>query len=413
MKEKIIILGAGRGQVPLINICKEYGLETIVISIDGDYPGFSIADKIYKVDVKDKESVLSIAKDEGVIGIVTTEVEVAVPTAAWVSDRLQLPSIGYPVSLKFRNKHIMRQEAEKVGIDVPKYSATSSIEEATSLAEKIGYPLVIKPVDSSSSRGVFKIQNNDELILYFNESVKHSSLNEVLIEEFVPGQEYVVEAFTNNFQVTNLIIGHRDYFDIPDAFIPKASVFIDANSARSDVEKRILEVNKKLVTKFGLKFGITHAEYIYNEQTDTIYLVEIAARGGGVRISSDLIPLGCGINAEKLLVEAVLGKIEENKTIKLTKGSSAYFTYLLPEGKIVRIESAEKIEEIEGVHRAFFDNIHVGMNIPKASDKSSRKGPILVYGKTKKECYDVIDKVKNVLKIEVETPTGEIQGIQW
>lgn len=40
MKEKIIILGAGRGQVPLINICKEYGLETIVISIDGDYPGF-------------------------------------------------------------------------------------------------------------------------------------------------------------------------------------------------------------------------------------------------------------------------------------------------------------------------------------------------------------------------------------
>ncbi|NMB52645.1 MAG: ATP-grasp domain-containing protein [Bacteroidales bacterium] len=413
MKEKIMILGAGRGQVPLIDICKKYGLETIVVSVDGDYPGFSIADRIYKVDIKEKDKILSIAKDEGVIGIVTTEVDAAVPIAAYVSDKLQLPSIGYDVSLKFTNKYIMCQEAGKLDIDIPEFSAVSSIDEAISVADRIGYPLIMKPADGTASKGVFKVQNSDELNLYFNESLKCSDMKKVLIEEFISGQEYVIEAFTNNYQVTNLIVGHRDYFDLPNIFIPKASVFIDANSAISDIEKRILEINKTLIIGFGLKFGITHAEYIYNKQMDKIYLIEIAARGGGVRISSDLIPLGCGINAEKLLVEAVLGKIEENETTKLIKGSSAYFTYLLPEGKIVRIENAEKIEEIEGVHRAFFDNIYVGMNIPKVSDKSSRKGPILVYGKTKKECYDVIDKVKNVLKIEVETPTGEIQGIQW
>ena len=408
-----MILGAGRGQVPLINICKEYGLETIVVRVDGNYPGFSIADKIYKVDVKDKGNVLNIAKTEGVIGIVTTEVDVAVPTAAYVSDKLHLPSIGYDVSLKFRNKHIMRQEAEKIGIDVPEFSVASSIDEAASIAKKFGYPFMIKPVDSSSSRGVFKIQNTNELNIHFNESINCSSLREVLIEKFIPGQEYVVEAFTNNFQVTNLIIGHRDYFGFSNKFIPKASVFIDANSAISDVEKRILEINKRLVTGFRLKFGITHAEYIYNEQVDKIYLVEIAARGGGVRISSDLIPLGCGINAEKLLVEAVLGRPTENVADKLVKGASAYFCYTLPEGKIIKIENTGKIEEIEGVHKAFFDDIFIGMDIPKVSNKSSRKGPILVSGNTKKECYDIIDKVKNVLKIEVETPTGEIQGIQW
>lgn len=413
MKEKIMILGAGRGQVSLINICKQYGLETIVVSVDGDYPGFSIADSIYKVDIKEKDKILSIAKDEGVIGIVTTEVDAAVPTAAYVSDKLQLPSIGYDVSLKFTNKNMMYQEAGKISIDVPKFSAVSSIDEAIFVADRIGYPLIMKPVDGTASKGVFKVQNSDELNLYFNDSLKCSDMKEILIEEFISGQEYVIEAFTNNYQVTNLIVGHRDYFDLPNTFIPKASVFTDANSTISNIEKRILEINKTLIIGFGLKFGITHAEYIYNKQTDKIYLVEIAARGGGVRISSDLIPLGCGINAEKLLVEAILGKIEENKTIRLTKGSSAYFTYLLPEGKIVKIENTEKVEEIKGVHRAFFDNVYVGMNTPKVSDKSSRKGPILVYGKTKKECYEVIDKVKSVLKIGVETPTGEIQGIQW
>jgi len=408
-----MILGAGGNQVPLINICKEYGLKTIVVSTDGNHPGFSIADYIYRVDVRDKDKVLYIAKAEGVIGVITTGTDVAVPTAAYVSDKLQLPGIGYSVSLKFTNKHIMYQEAEKIGVNVPEFSAVSSVGDAISVAESIGYPLVIKPADGSGSRGVFKVHNSDELNLYFHESFRCSAVGEVLIQEFIYGLEYAVEAFTNNFHVTNLIIGHRDYFNFPNMFIPKASIFTDADSAVSDVEKQILEVNNRLIVEFGLKFGISHAEYIYNKQRDKIYLIEIAARGGGVRISSDLIPLGCGISAEKLLVETILEKSAENETIKLKKASSAYFCYMLPEGRIIRIENADAIEKIEGVQSAFFDDVFVGMDVPKVRDKTSRRGPILVSGRTKEDCYDVIDKVMEMLKIEVETSSGDILGIQW
>lgn len=413
MRKKVMVLGAGRGQLPIIDIYQDLGCEVIAVSPKGNYPGFEKVDKAYYYDVQDKAAVLEVAEKEKIEAITTDQLDAGVLTAAYVAEKLEIPGIGYDVALKFTNKSIMKKEAKKLGVKVPEFYEVNNKKDAIKAANKIGYPIIMKPTDSAASRGVYKVNCEQEISREFTNSKKYSQVNTVLIEEYVTGIEYCVESFTQDFKVKNLIIGHRDYFDIPNMFIPNASVFIDAESANTDVEKRILTINKTLVQGFGLNFGITHGEFLYDESRDEIFLVEIAARGGGVFISSDLIPLGSGINAIKLLVENSIGIKSDLSTLPIKTASSAYYCYLLPQGEVTKIQNVEKLDNIKGVHKAFFDNVALGMDIPSAKDKSSRKGPILVAGKSKEDCYDIIEQVKNQLKIEVRTPNGIVKGIQW
>ena len=401
--KKVMILGAGRGQIPIMNLCKGYGWFVIAVSPEGDYPGIKIADKVIYENVKDYEKVYLKAREEKIDAILTDQLDAGVYTASYVAEKLGIKGIGTTTSMYFTNKFEMRKAAEKIGINVPKSVCVSNIEEARNAINSsvlLSFPLMMKPVDSDASRGVYKIYSFAELEEKFDNSLGYSKSKKVIIEQFITGKEYVVEAFTRNYHTTNLVVGHRDYFEIPDTFIPNATVFVDAESANSKIEEELKSINTKLVEGFGLSFGITHAEYLFDEKTNIIYLVEIAARGGGVFISSELIPAACGVNANDLLVKEALC-LDDNDPIVITSGASAYFCYLTPEGIVSKLNGIDKVEMINGVRKAFFDNIEIGMKTRSIRDKSSRKGPILVQGQTKEDCYKTIKNVKDLLEIEV------------
>lgn len=409
--KKVIVLGAGRGQIPVINLCHKYGWYVISVSPKGNYPGLELVDEVFYEDVKNYEAILKYAEHQGIDAILTDQLDAGVLSAAYISEKLGLKSITYDVAMKFTNKFVMRNEAAKAGVAVPKSTIVSNADEIAEKIQTMNFPLMMKPVDSAASRGVYKVNSLEEIQEKLSESLSYSKTKDVIIEEFIEGKEFVVEAFTKDYKVTNLVVGHRDYFDVEDTFIPNATVFIDADSADSHIENMLKSTNKSLVESFGLPFGITHGEYIYNEKEDKIYLVEIAARGGGVFISSDLIPAACGVNANDLLVREVLG-IASDADICLSEGASAYFCYLTPAGVITEIKNTEVVSNLPGVLKAFFDNVNVGMNCLSIKDKSSRKGPILVSGKTKKECYNIIDAVKEKLIIKISDSAGE-KDIIW
>lgn len=413
MRKRVMILGAGREQVPIIKTCQEAGGEIILVSPEGSYPGFKYADRYYHVDVKDKEAVLKAAKAERIDAVLSDQLDAAVLTTAYVAEQLDLPGIGYEVATKFTNKLVMRQEAETLGIKVPRYHGAGNIEEANEAARSIGYPVVIKPVDSAASRGVFRINDDHQLREHFAESLAFSRIKKIIIEQMLKGREYVVQSFSYNDEVTNLIIGHREFFELPNLFIPRAALYVDAGSASSKAELDILAAHARLVRGLGLKLGIAYGEYLHNEETGEVYLVEIAARGAATFTSSDLIPLACGFNANQRLAEAAMGLKHSPEPIYCRQGAAAYFCFLLPPGRVISIENVEKVDILAGVHRVCLDTVSVGMQVPVPRDKGARKGPILVYGLSKQDCRDVIEKVKAKLKIEVETAIGEIKGIEW
>lgn len=413
MRDKVFVLGAGRGQIPIIEICKKNNFETIVVSKEGNYPGFEIADSCFYIDVKDKEKVLEAAKKEKITAILSDQLDACVQTIAYVAERMDLPGIGYEASLKFTNKYIMKQEAQKLGVDVPKYALAFNLEEACSKSEVIGYPVVIKPTDQEGSRGVMKINNRIELEKNFKNTFKLSKTGYVEIEKFIKGIEYIALGFAQNYQYTNLAISQYSPFESEHYFVPKMKITKTAQYVTDEVELRILDNTKKLVEGFGMKFGIAQAEFLYDQTEDKVYLVEIAARGGGMFTSSDVIPLTCGININELLVDFATNKIQSADFSNLSSGVAGYLCFSLPEGRITEINNADKLIDIPGVHKVYLDTINVGKEMGEMVDKSMRIGPILFYGKTEDECNNTIEKVKETLKISVCTLNEGIKGIIW
>lgn len=117
--KKIMILGAGAGQIPFINICKKRGAYVIVISPRGKYPGIEAADRHYACDTRDKEQILEIARKENIDAVTTDQTDVSVPAAAYVAEQMGLRGIGYQKALQFTDKYAMYCAAKQTGIYVP------------------------------------------------------------------------------------------------------------------------------------------------------------------------------------------------------------------------------------------------------------------------------------------------------
>lgn len=414
LKEKVMILGAVQGEVPLVNAFQKMGYFVIIIGKGMNYPCCAIADKVYDVDMMDYENVLSIAREEKICAITSNVVERAIRIVARVAEQLNLVGIGYEVSKIFTNKYKMRIAAKNIGVGVPCFKQVSCVDEAIEFAKENAYPLIIKPVDNGGSKGVQKINTDQELIDYFEASLNQSVADKkVIIEQYIEGEEYIVDAFTHNYHCDNTDIAIKRKFDIEQYFVSKAVIVQDADSSNSQIEQMILSENKKLVEGIKLKFGITHGEYIYNRKENKVYLVEITARGGGVYLSSHLTPLATGINVNELLAYYALGiDILHGNRLQLKNGAAAWYTFALPEGKVLKIMNLERAKNIEGVEDIILSNLFEGKHIDPLKDDSGKFGPIIVSATSREKCDEIFNKVKHELLITVKTNNG-VKGIIW
>lgn len=411
--KKVMLLGAGSGQLPFLNICKSKGYFVIVVSVAGNYPCFERADKSYFVDTRNKEEILKIALAEKIDAIMTDQTDVSVPTVAYVAEKMNLRGIGYETSLKFTNKYLMRQAARNAGVAVPDFDKASTLTDAKKIAAKIGYPVIIKPVDSSGSRGVIRLDSEEDLIINFDTAKNFSLASEVIIEKFIRGKEYLVDGYAMNYGYWNLDLGIKEQFDLKENYVSKMCMFSSLKLINNNVGKLVLETNKKLVKEMHLKFGITHAEYLYNYEDNRIYLVEIAARGGGVYLSSDLTPLASGFNTNVAIIDYLVeGKETFINIKKLDKKVAAWICFAFPEGEIIEINGLDALKKINGVHKIIMDDVYIGKKTKTLTSDSEKYGPILIYADSENECYEVIKRVKDTLKIKIQTVNG-IENQIW
>jgi biotin carboxylase len=410
-KQKIMILGAGRDQIPIIKKARQMGFFAIVVSVSGNYPGFAIADKSYEIDVVSKERVLEVAQFEKICGIVTDQLDAAVPTVAYVAEKMGLPGIGYDCALKFTNKYTMRQICEKIGIPVPKHFQAATLDEAVQCAKELDFPFMIKPVDGAGSKGVSKVSNSGELERKFEHAHDYSRSRKVIMEEFFPGAEFAVVGFVINYQYTNLGIGERFYFDVSDLFIPKRTLFPSLLS--QDMKDKIMQIDNRLFAHLRPKFGNTYSEYLVNFETGDVRLVETTIRGCGNFTSSDLVPLACGIDVNELLISIASGngdvKIDHAKRINRASGSLFFH---LPEGTIREIRGLDEVSRLPGVYQVHLGGLEVGKQIGHMMDKGDRIGPILISGEDRADLQNVINQIQQTLAVKVETQDG-MKGIVW
>ncbi len=411
-KEKIMIVGAGKFQVPIIELAKRMGFETIVVSVAGNYPGFLVADKSYEVDVRDKETILEIAKKAGISGVVTDQTDWPVPTVAYVAEKMGLPGIGYECALRITNKLECREHCQKMGFPIPAYFQASNLEQARPGAKEIGFPLVVKPSDSTAARGVVKVNDFDELSHKFQDALACSASGVVLLEEFFPGKKLELMGFTSNFDFTNLLMAENEHFDIPDLFIIKQ--VMAPSLLGESLKKRIFDFHIRLFESFGAPFGITFSDIKVNEETGKFCLIEAALRGPGGFLSSHVSPLACGVDVVPSLIEIATGRREKvliDKSKLLNRGAGNVYFYL-PAGVVCRVDGIKDVRSFLGVHRVELDDLVIGKKIEPIKNLSGRQGPIVFAGEDRQACEEIVHRIKATLRVEVETPEG-IKGMLW
>lgn len=408
MSRVAMVLGAVRDEVPLVEAFRSMGYEVIVVGKGSNYPCCNLADRYYDVDIKNKTKLLEIAQIEGVSAVSSNIVSIAVSSTAWLAEQLGLPGIGYDTAMRFTNKYTMRQAAEKAGVGCPPYALARTKHEALEFASAVGYPLVMKPVDGNSSRGVFKLGCDEDIDEHFDECLGEAlSDRYVLMEGFIKGQEYIVDSFCSNGMCVNTDVGYKEHFAVEGKFISKAVVIQDAAHCQSDIEQKLLEANKRTVEALGLPYGPTHGEYIYNPDDHCVYLVEVAARGGGIRLSSDLIPLATGVQVSELLARYATGEDPfKGSGLELHEGAAAWFAFSLPDGVISSICGVDECARLGAVDYFDLDDLVVGVHAKTLKDDGGKYGPLVVHGRTRDDCFVERDRVKALFDVAVDGRMG-------
>ncbi len=403
----LMILGASTLQIPLIEQAIKSGYDAVIVSPQKDEPGFKYATYSVYADVRDEETILKYAEKHKVVGVITDQTDIPVRTAAYVAEKMGLPGIGYETACLFTNKYLMREKCKDLGIPTLNYKRVSNVQEAIDFFETLKGDAIIKPFDNQGSKGVLKVTNTEELLHKFEEAVLYSNQGDVLIEQFVMGREFVVEGLVHDYKYENLICGDTHYFDIPDVFSATTRIF--PSTADEELINRVKDLNRRIITGFGLKQGITHSEFIMDG--NEIYLIETAARGGGVFISSDLISISTGLNAQKFLIEVATGSQHEYPRISNTGKVCCYIAFFLPVGEIVSIEGVDEVKNMPFIHRNSLDTLFVGMKTKPYTDKTARTFIVLSAG-SHTQLEEHVNIIQETLNIKVKTNSG-IKGPIW
>lgn len=405
------MIGAGVGQVSISLLAKERGYYLIVVTIPGNYPCIKFADKVYYVDIFNREEVLRIAKEEEIDAVISDQNDLMMPTVAYVAEHLSLPGNTFSQVDAYCNKNIFRLNCDILDIPVPKHTRVSEVVVPEKFKE-IPFPWMVKPEDSQSSIGVTKVNSTEEYLIAIENALKCSRNRRAIVEEFFVGDEIVVEGFIYKGEYYNLGFADRRYFDLPNIFIPNQTLFPSAVSDK--IKEKCVEYERQMCKYIKPSFAIVHSEYLVNKKTGEIKVVESALRGGGVYISSHLVPLSCGIDINNYLLDCTLGIEEDFKKIygARQEKASAYICFYLPKGTVTSVEGIENLKELSYVQKCDVD-ISIGQETLEMTYKGQRLGPIIVNAESREQLEKYIEEILSILKIEVKTLDGCIQGICW
>lgn len=305
---KILILGGNVAQVPLIKAAKAEGYYVVLVDYTSTNPGIALVDKHYQVNFMDREKVLEIGRLEQVEGVISNS-EAAMTVVAYVAENMNLVGNTLESILNVSSKIGFRMLQEKIGIYAPRHVITASFEEALAQADRLTFPIVIKPSKSSGSRGTAVVPEQTAFPDFREdwESCSHFSLDDkVVLEEYVqmqtPGHTIEAEVFVCNGQY--LWDGIFTNLRRLDALsIPMTNIFPPLLS-----DDRLQEVKESICQMFhgaGIVFGEYNIEMFYTT-TGEIFCIEINARQGGSGMP-DLVSKYSGVDMYKLLVTTVMG----------------------------------------------------------------------------------------------------------
>lgn len=399
---KIMILGGGKNQEPLVKAAKQNNYFVVLCDYNEKCVCKKYCDVFYLVSTYDIEKLLEVAKKENVDGIITNS-EPVLHIVSELTEKLKLPAVPSNIMNTFRNKNAIRNLLTPIGLSDVRYKSCNNIDEAIEFFNELGKKkMIIKPLDSSASKGVFSIQTEEDIKMYFNKTLDANRLqHSVLMEEYIEGTEFTVDGICINGKHYTLAISKKKSFNYNENIADELYFSYEDEEYNYD---ELRNLNNKIVETTKLTYGMTHAEYKY--RNGKFHLIEIAARGGGVYISTKIVPYLTGIDTVKILLDSAMGicneKISITENAKKRVAILKYFYTPSNESGIVKnITGIKNLENNKNI-LMYSLNFKVGDFIKPAENKEGKIGYFIAVAESKTELNKTIQDIEKNFEIELE-----------
>ncbi|MCR5226396.1 MAG: ATP-grasp domain-containing protein [Eubacterium sp.] len=312
---KALVVAGGVPQITLIQELHERGVETILVDGSPTPVALPYPDKFYNVNIFDVQAVKNIAVKEQVDFLITVCADQVLLVVAQISEELGLPwYIDFGTAKSVSDKQLMKKVFLENGIPTSQYVVMDEFDiEKTS---HLQYPLIVKPVDAYSSKGVKKVQNEDELKVAFEEAKNISRSKNVIVEEYFEGEEISVDLFVDDGIAYVLLISNSDKVKDKEHF----AIFRGRYPAH--ISEAIRDEVTKVSQKIADAFGIKNAPMLVQMLTDgrRIMVLEFCARTGGA-MKWLLIQHASGVDVIKGVIDLTMGLKPD---IKITEPENKY-----------------------------------------------------------------------------------------
>ncbi len=314
MKQKrIMILGGNAAQAEAIRTAKMLGYYTISTDLHEDNPGHKISDEYCKVDVADREAVLHEAMRLGIDGVIPYCSDVLASVAAYVADRMGLPGNPCEAVEIMTHKDKFREFLKNNGFRTPRAKGCADIADAEKFFLQLGCAAMMKPVDASGSKGVFKVESTEDIQAHWNECAGYSIAGSVIIEEYIEtvGLQQDGDIFVVDGKIVfwGLCDQHKDECVAP--YVPAMLSY--PSSVDAKVEAKARKQVQKVLAALDYRMGPCNVEYVVDKSGD-IYILEIGPRNGGNMIPY-IIKESVGFDMVEATVRQAVGDEVELKPV--------------------------------------------------------------------------------------------------
>lgn len=398
--KKLLLLGGSRYALPIIEAAHSMGCYVITCDYLPENVAHRYSDEYCNVSIVDERAVLEAANNLAIDGIMSFACDPGVVTAAYVAEKLNLPTCGPYESVRIlQNKKKFREFLKKQGFCVPFTKGYKRVEEALKEWDLFRWPVIVKPVDSAGSKGVSKVDDPEMLEKYIRHALKFSKSNEFIIEDFLESKRHPSdsECFSVNGEL-KFVSYSAQRFDVscenpyaPAAFSWQPTISVRHRKELTDELQRLLHL---------LDMGTS----LYNVETrecidGNAYIMECSPRGGGNRLS-EMIRYGFGVDLISNAVRFALGEPLEDLEQKEIDG---YWAEMIlhsdKSGKYVDIYVADEIR-----HNIIEQDIWVekGEQINSFSGADKAIGTLVLKFSTEMEMNRVLDNQKSYVKVIVD-----------
>lgn len=398
MQKRILFLGGSKFQIPPILYAKEQGHYVITCDYLPDNPGHTFADEYHNVSTTDKDAILKLAKMLNVDGIVAYASDPAAPTQAYVGNKLGLPSNPYESVEILARKDYFRDFLAKHNFLVPKSKSFYNLDDANDWFNELEKPVIVKPVDSSGSKGVTKIEGKEELAVAFDYALQFSREKKVTVEEFFlrDGYQIAGDGFIVDGKLTFRCWANEHFDKLCNPLVPIGESFPSLMSEYTINQAQ--NETQRLLNLLGMKHGALNFDFHYNKNGDFSFL-ELGPRNGG-NLIPEVIKYATGVNLVKYTVDSALGIDCSDLQMKDVKGYySSYMLHSLEDGIVNEVWYSDEIK-----NNILEENIYIcpGDEVKKFDGSNHTLGTMIMKFDSQNEMLEKMDNMEKYLKVIVK-----------